>query len=438
MAIPPRRILLATIGSLGDLHPCLALALGLRERGHQPVIASTEVYRAKVEGLGLEFHPIRPNVAANDPKLMSEMMDMRRGPDVLLRQLILPALPDTYEDLLRVAVGAELLIAGEIVFAAPMVAEKLCLPWVSALLSPFSFYSAYDPPVSPYMPSLTFLHSVNWRINRVFVELGRLALRNWWEPVYRLRRELGLRPGGDPLFEVKFSAGLILALFSREIAQPQPDWPPHTVQPGYLFYDQDEARSGLPAELEAFLQSGDPPIVFTLGSSAVHDPRGFFNESAQAARMLNRRAVFLIGQNSPPDGITNDSIAVPYAPFSELFPRAAVVVHQGGSGTTAQVLRAGRPALVMPCAFDQPDNTARVKRIGAGLTIARNRYSARTAARRLQRLLTDPAYATNAELIGHRIQSEDGVGAACDAIERLLDSRANADASSSTSNAGCS
>jgi rhamnosyltransferase subunit B len=420
MAIPPRRILLATIGSLGDLHPMLALALGLRERGHQPVVASTELYRANVEGLGLEFHAIRPGIAPDDPKLMAGIMDMRRGPEVLLRQLILPALPDTYEDLLAVAAGADLLIAGEIVFAAPLVAEKLRMPWVSALLSPFSFYSAYDPPVSPYAPSLAFLSSFGWRFNKILIELGRRALQNWWEPVYRLRREKGLSPAGDPLFEVKFSADLILALFSPEIARPQPDWPPHTVQPGYLFYDQDEARSGLPPELKAFLDAGEAPIVFTLGSSAVHDPRGFFEVSAEAARVLNRRAVFLCGQSPPPATIPGKTIAVPYAPFSELLPRAAVVVHQGGSGTTAQVLRAGRPALVMPCAFDQPDNAARVKRIGAGLTISRERYSVRTVTRRLDRLFSDPDYANNTARIADKLSCEDGVSGACDAIERLL------------------
>jgi len=420
MATPPKRIVLATIGSLGDLHPILALSLGLRERGHQPIVASTELYRAKVEGLGLEFHAIRPNIAADDPKLMGEVMDMRRGPEVLLRQLILPALPDTYEDLLKVAAGADLLIAGEIVLAAPLVAEKLHVPWVAALLSPFSFYSVYDPPVSPYAPSLEFLSRLGWRFNQVLIGLGRRAFRHWWEPVHRLRREKGLGPGGDPLFEVKFSADLILALFTAEIAPPQPDWPAHTVQPGYLFYDQDEARSGLPGELEEFLQRGEAPIVFTLGSSAVHDPRGFFEESAKAARILNRRAVFLIAQNPPPANLPGDSIAVPYAPFSELFPRAAVIVHQGGSGTTAQPLRAGRPALIMPCAFDQPDNAARVKRIGTGLTVSRTRYNARTAARMLAKLLNDPRYATNAERIGRRIRAEDGLGGACYAIARLL------------------
>jgi rhamnosyltransferase subunit B len=420
MSTPPKRILLATIGSLGDLHPCLALALGLRERGHQAIIASTELYRAKVEGLGFEFHALRPDIGAKDPEIIGVLMDMRRGPAFLLRRMILPAIADTYEDLLAAASSADLIIAGEIVFAAPLVAEKLSLPWVLALLSPFSFYSAYDPPVSPYAPSLAFLYKINRRLNRGFIELSRIALRQWWEPVYSLRRELGLRPGGDPLFQDKFSADLILALISRAIALPQPDWPRNTVQPGYVFYDQDEAQSGLPAELEEFLQAGEAPIVFTLGSTAVHAPQTFFDQSAKAAKILNRRAVFLMGENPPPAEMKGDSIAVPYAPFSELFPRAAVVVHQGGSGTTAQALRAGHPTLIMPCGFDQPDNAARVKRIGAGLTVSRNRYDAQTAAKTLRRLLTDPGYAENAARIARQLEREDGLCGACDAIEQLL------------------
>jgi len=431
-----KRILLATIGSLGDLHPCLALALGLRERGHEPVIASTELYRAKVEGLGLEFHSLRPDTSSQDPSIMRVIMDMRRGPEFLLRQMIVPALPDTYEDLLAIAGTVDLMIAGEIVLAAPLVAEKLRLPWVSALLSPFSFYSAYDPPVSPYAPSLTFLHRVPWWINKAFVASGRLMLRSWWKPVHRLRRDLGLSRGGDPLFEEKFRADRVLALFSREIAAPQPDWPPNTVQPGYALYDRDDTAAGLPPELETFLQTGDPPVVFTLGSSAVHDPRGFFDESAEAVRILNRRAVFLVGQNAPPAATSSASIAVPYAPFSELFPRVAVVVHQGGSGTTAQALRAGRPALIMPCGFDQPDNAARVTRLGAGLTVSRKGYRASRAARVLKRLLVEPGFAAAAKRIADRLQAEDGIGGACDAIDLLLATSARSPAGRRVSGAG--
>jgi rhamnosyltransferase subunit B len=419
----PGRVVFATIGSLGDLHPCLALALELRQRGHEISIATTEIYRSKVEGLGLSFHPIRPNIPARDSALMSVLMDMRRGPEFLLRKLILPALAETYHDLLEVVAASDLLIAGEIVFAAPLVAEKLQRPWISAILSPFSFLSAYDPSVSPLAPSLTWLHYAGRRINGAFLKLGCIATEHWWRPVRHLRRELGLTRGRNPLFQDKFSADLTLALFSKEVAGPQPDWPQNTVQTGYVYFDREEGRTGLSEQLTAFLDHGRPPIVFTLGSSAVHDPRGFFEESARAARQLKQPAVLLVSDNPPPKVDSAEIIAVPYAPFSELFPRAAVVVHQGGSGTTAQALRAGRPALIMPCGFDQPDNAARVQRLGAGLTLSRKSYSAKTAARSLERLLTEPCYAASAERIGRALRAENAVKAACDEIERLLSSR---------------
>lgn len=416
----PKRILLATIGSLGDLHPCLALAIALRDRGHRPYIASTEIYRPKVEALGFEFHSLRPDFSTVDPALLRKVVDLLRGPEFLICQLILPALQDTYADLAAAANGADLFLTGEIVFAAPLVAEKLGIPWVSEILSPFSFFSEYDPPVSPFAPKATFLDGSTRLLNRVMLRVARLATWRWGEPVRRLRRQLGLGPGRNPLFDDKFSTDLTLVLFSPEIARSQPDWPPNTVQAGYVFYDQDEPYSGLAPELQTFLRAGEAPIVFTLGSSAVHDPRGFFEASVAAANALGKRAVFLIGDNPRPTGLSSESIAVPYAPYSELFPKASVVVHSGGSGTTAQVLRAGRPGLTMPCGFDQPDNAARVKRRGAGLTLFRKKYNAKTAARELEKLLTDPSYAANAESVGRALRAEDGVGKACEAIERLL------------------
>jgi UDP:flavonoid glycosyltransferase YjiC (YdhE family) len=396
------------------------MAIGLRERGHRVAVASTEIYRAKVEALGFAFHAIRPDIPARDPVLMETLMDMRKGPEFLLRQLILPALRDTYDDLVEAAEGVDLLIAGEIVFAAPLVAERLNLPWVSVMLSPFSFYSTFDPSVSPLAPSIDFLYRAGPQLYRAFLNLGRVATNHWWKPVRELRGELGLGAGRNPLFYDKFSTDLTLAMFAPDIAQPQPDWPANVVQTGYVYFDRGEGLSGLAPELENFLDAGEPPIVFTLGSSAVHDPRGFFEASAEAAKLLGKRAVLLMGDNPPLSGLSKDLIAWPYAPFSEFFPRAAVVVHQGGSGTTAQALRAGRPALIMPCGFDQPDNAARVRRIGAGLTLSRERYSAKTAARALGKLLNDPAYSASAAHIGARFRAEDGVGLACDAIETVL------------------
>jgi UDP:flavonoid glycosyltransferase YjiC (YdhE family) len=103
-----------------------------------------------------------------------------------------------------------------------------------------------------------------------------------------------------------------------------------------------------------------------------------------------------------------------------VFPRAAVVVHQGGSGTTGQALRAGRPQLVVPYAWDQPDNGVRVERMGAGLCVARKDYSESCAAAAVERLLGDARFAENAGALGERVQREDALFVACEAIEKVL------------------
>jgi UDP:flavonoid glycosyltransferase YjiC (YdhE family) len=227
-------------------------------------------------------------------------------------------------------------------------------------------------------------------------------------------------PEGNPLVD-GHSPSLVLALFSKRLADRQPDWPPQTVVTGFPFLEQ-EGGSGLPAALARFLDAGPPPLVFTLGSSAVWDAGPFYQHSAAATQRLGRRAVLLVGRatgNRPaelPEGV----VACDYAPFAELFPRAAAVVHQGGIGTTGRALQAGCPMLVMPFTHDQPDNAERVRRLGVARTIFRRRYTPARAAAELGSLLEEPAYARRASEVGEQVRQEDGVTAACDALEGLL------------------
>ena len=98
------------------------------------------------------------------------------------------------------------------------------------------------------------------------------------KPVFDLRRELGLPPGDHPLFEGQFSPALTLALFSRVLAAPQPDWPPNVSVTGFVFYNGPDA---LQPELEAFLNAGDSPVVFTLGTSAVAAAGNFMKKASR-------------------------------------------------------------------------------------------------------------------------------------------------------------
>ena len=417
-----KRILFATVGSLGDLHPCIALALELKRRGHAVTLATTEFYRVRIEELGINFKPMRPNMDPTDGGMIAKCQDIRRGPEVLIRELVLPYLEEAYTDLLSIAADADLMLAGEMLYPAPLVAEKLALRWASIILSPCSFFSAHDPSVMVPMPELIHLRKAGWLVNRAILDLVAVSTHRWWRPIRELRRAQNLGPARNPLTVDKFSPDLVLALFSKSFAQPQPDWPHSTMQPGFVFYDQERENAGLTTEMRNFLESGDPPIVFTQGSTAVHDPGEFYEVSVDAARRLGRRAL-LIGVKHSGKFQGPDVFAAAYAPYSGIFPRSAVNVHQGGSGTTGQAMRAGRPMLIVPYGWDQPDNAARIERAGIGTSLARKRYSAEAASRALDRLISDTQYAARATHLAAQLQAEDGVTSACDAIEHLLRQR---------------
>ncbi len=417
------RIVLTTIGSLGDLHPFIAIGLALRERGHTVVCATTEFYRAKIESLGFAFHAIRPEFSPEDKELIRYLLDIRKGPERLLREYVLPDVKDTCFDLIAAIEqdgGADLLLSSELVYAAPLVAEKTGIRWASSITAPLSFFSAYDLPVMPMLQLPDRVRSFSVTLNRGFVALGKFVTRSWCEPVRQLRAELGLAGGRHPMFEGKHSPQLVLALFSPVLATPKPDWPPQTVVTGHTFYDGKEEGMQLCPELERFLDEGDPPLVFTLGSAAVCDPGTFFRESAAAALALHRRAVLLVGADPPALSLPAGVVAYDYAPFSDIFPRAAAIVHQGGIGTTGQALRAGRPMLVIPYGFDQPDNAARLVMLGVGRSISRKKYTADSAVKALKELLGNPRPRERAEELGRIVRAENGAQLAADALEHLL------------------
>jgi rhamnosyltransferase subunit B len=412
------RIVVTTIGSLGDLHPKIAIALELRKRGHDVVFATHKEYQSKIEALGFEFGRIHPDNAVDDPQEIARLMDLKTGTEYLIRQVLCPSLRQMYSDLMQCAKDADFIFAGEAVYAARLVAEKLGIPWASSALAPIAFFSAYDPPVLPPFPFLAKLRRFGAIANQGVINFAKLVSKSWGEPVHQLRRELGLPAlKGNPFIDDKFSPYLTIALFSPVLAKPQLDWTANTVISGFTFYD---GSTELIPELQQFLEAGAPPIVFTLGSAAVVDPGNFYQESAEAAKQLNRRAVLLIGKNTQPENLFQDIIAVNYAPYSQIFPRACAIVHQGGIGTTAQALRAGHPTVVMPYSHDQPDNAARLERLGTSRTIGRKQYSASRVANELRELLNNPRYAAKATEIGGILQAENGVDVACDAIEKQL------------------
>lgn len=410
-----------TLGSLGDLHPCLALGVELKRCGYDVRIITTEFYRNRIEGLGLDFRAIRPDWDPTSTALIKQCDDLKKGPEILFRRVILPHLRHTYEDLLLAIEGVDLMVAGELVYAAPLVAEKLGLRWASLILSPCSFFSVYDPPLMVNAPWMLGVRRAGVFPYRALFNLARVGTSHWWNPVRELRASEGLRSACDPMFEDKFSPDLVLALFSTWLAEPQPDWPQQTVQPGFVFHDGAVEEDADDPDLKRLFESNVPPLVFTLGSTAVGYPGAFYQTSIETTRRLGASAV-LIGASQKREWVTPEILSLPYVPYSRVFPRASVIVHQGGSGTTAQALKSGRPMLFVPWGWDQPDNALRTERRGSALSIRKDQYSIKKATVAIDRLRTEEAFSRSAVAAGTHVRQERGLKAAADCIMALLKS----------------
>ncbi|MEO8463860.1 MAG: glycosyltransferase [Gammaproteobacteria bacterium] len=414
-----KRIVITCWGSHGDLFPYIGLALALKERGHAPVIATMPLYQSNVEQEGLDYAAVGPTVDVTDLRLFERIMDPRRGSEVIIREMLLPKLRETYEQLQRAAAGADFVVSHPICYATPVFAERERLPWVSTTLAPMLFFSRSDPAVMPMLPRLNSIPLIGkWLAGKAPV-LMRGITREWMKPVAALRAELGMAPGAHPLFEGQYSPLGTLAMYSRVLATPQHDWPPNVMSTGCVFYNGPE---GLDAKLEAFLADGPPPVVFTLGTSAVGAAGRFYHESSAAAQKLGMRAVLLTGgleQNKPTGPLPDSVLLVDRAPHQLLFPRAAAVVHQVGAGTLGQALRSGKPMLTVPHGHDQFDNAFRVTKLGVARTVFPKDYTAARVARELT-LLLDAGYRRRAEEVAAVVRQEGGADAAAAAIEQYL------------------
>jgi rhamnosyltransferase subunit B len=415
-------------GSLGDLHPFLGVARALRERGTDSIIATHEEYRAKVEAEGFSFRPVRPSFADLEAGFGADRATITRQlierPLWLFERAIFPFLRASVEDARALLDETPWLVTSSPAIGARLAAEERGVDWLAAVLQPMQFLSDYDPPALMPMEWLApLIHRLGPRAAQAHNGLVRLVMRRIARPVADLRAELGLKAQpADPVFQGQFGRAGALALYSPVLATVQRDYPPGVMLTGFPFYDSEHG-GGSEAEpgLRRFLDAGPAPVVFTLGSSFVYSPGRFYRDSAAAARALGVRAVLLVGEHARDRyaGLADDHCYVGgYAPYSTVFPRASVVVHQGGIGTLGQALRAGRPELVVPFFGDQADNARRAVRLGVGRVLGRRGYSPGRVARLLGQLLSEPSFAAAAADVAARLGGEQGAARAAVCIER--------------------
>lgn len=421
-----KRIAITTLGSLGDINPMLGLALELRGRGHEVSLSTSRYFQSYVEKHGIGFHEVLPDLDPHGEGLIQAMLDPKRGPERLHREVIFPHVEESYRAFLEVAGKADLIVSGILSYFAPLCARKLGKPWASVMLSPMTFWSVYDPPVIPTMEFLRYAYRFGPDFNRfLFREIFRVSAE-WARPVQELRAREGIQDESNPLTQGAASTYLNLGMYSRLLGEVQPDFPPNTLLTGFVLFDQDLTHQELSPALQDFLGSGEPPVVFTLGSTCVMKHGRLFDLFHEVASKAGSRAVVLTGKINYERYRGRSSGKVffeDYAPFSKLFPHASCIVHQGGIGTTGQAMHSGKPMVILPEVNDQHDNLERVKRLGIAKGIQMKRVNGWRLRSAIETILADGAYSDRAARVSRQVRGESGVKAAADAIEKLLDHR---------------
>jgi UDP:flavonoid glycosyltransferase YjiC (YdhE family) len=411
--------LVIAIGSHGDVHPMLGIATALRDRGDRVTFVASGYFESLARGAGFDDF-VALGTADEFRKQLGnpDLWHPMRAFKAVFLDNVFPATRAMYDAVVeRAILGETIVVAHTLALGARLAQEKHGIPTVSVHLSPSVFRSVHELPRlggSPFRSWMPIpVKRLFWKIaDTVFIEPA-LAL-----PMNAIRAELGLGPIRGLIDTWWHSPLLTLGLFPSWFAAVQPDWPKSVRLTTFPLYDE-RGVTPMSESLKKFLDAGDPPIAFTPGSAMTFG-RAFFEASAKACLRIGKRGLLLTrhGEQVPPN-LPPGVIHIDYAPFSELLPRCAALVHHGGIGTTAQALAAGVPQLVMPLAHDQFDNADRVQRLGVGTSIARRSYGAGAAAAKLNALLKDERVASACRQVAARFAGVDAMAQTCELIEQV-------------------
>ena len=409
-------VLLVAIGSHGDVHPFVGIGLGLQARGHRVKVIANPYFEPLIRGVGLELVPLGTaeeyRSLAGNPAIWRRIGGTRTIMSAI-SSLIRPVYRAVAEN---IVLGKTMLVASTLALGARVAQEQLRLPGATVHLQPSIFRSVTEPPVlpglflPPWMPG--------WGRRAQFRVVDAIIDSVLAQELNEFRRELGLPRVKRILRDYIHSPQRVIGLFPEWFAPPAPDWPQQVRLTGFPLYDE-RGISKLPEELLRFLDDGDPPIAFTPGS-AMWNAHQFLEESAKACHILNVRGLLLTRHRDHlPRSLPSNVRHVEYAPFSELLPQCASLVHHGGIGTSAQALAAGVPQLVMPNAHDQPDNAQRLLRLGVARKIEPKAYRAVHVSRELAELLGNTSYREAGGRVAQRFNGTDPIAQTCQVIEEL-------------------
>jgi rhamnosyltransferase subunit B len=409
--------LLVSTGTAGNVLPFVGLGAALRARGHDvTVIASgAGIDAVRREGLAhvdLDGPDARRDLPPPDAtgarsreflrSLGPHAVRHMRGAYRLIAERYVP--------------GETVVVSPGWLFGARIAQEKLGVPLATVHLQPLLFGSAHDP-------TGLLRRAPRWGARLVNALVERLVDWGLAPAINAFRAELGLPPVRRQLMRWWLSPELVIGFFPEWYSAPQPDWPSQALLGGFPLYDAP--RAAVSPELEQFLASGGPPLVFTQ-ASVLKDAKDYFAAAVEVARSLGRRAVFLTAHpEQAPRPLPPHIGYFGFVPLSTLLPRAAALVHHGGMGALGQALAAGVPQLTVPRVLDQFDNSRRLLRLGVSANVRAAAFRPARIARLLRGLLESPGVAARCRYYAARQREETPFAKACLALERLHERRAD-------------
>ncbi|MCU0877046.1 MAG: glycosyltransferase [Pirellulaceae bacterium] len=418
--------ILSPMGSAGDVHPFLGLALALRERGHGITFVVVEYFRELIERHGLKYVQVGTTEEFLASTRNPNIWKPRKALQHVYESGIRPAMPLQFEAFKEHFVPGETVgIGSALGFGALIAREKLGIPLITLHLQPAVLWSDIEPPTIPGAFGPKWLQPWLYRIGVKYV-IDPVILPS----LNAYRRELGLPPIASvpPWWH---SPDCVISMFPEWYCPPQADWPPNHLQTDFPLWDA-QADEPLADEVESFLAAGDAPLVFTPGSANVFGA-AFFRTAVDACQRLGRRGILLtrFPEQIPaklPRGVRH----FPYVPLTPLLARCAALVHHGGIGTASQAMTAGIPQLIMALAHDQYDNATRVTRLGIGDWLTPTWFSGGRVAKRLSRLLESADVRKSCREVADRLKRRDGLDETAAAVEnwssRRLQHRSEASA----------
>jgi UDP:flavonoid glycosyltransferase YjiC (YdhE family) len=414
------KFLLTPVGSAGDNYPFLGLGDRLRRRGHEVTVVTGEHFAPLVRGLGLGYVQVGTEEEYLSTLNNPDLFHARRGFQTVM-QLVMEHNRRLFDVVERFRNDNPdgVVVAASLDFVSRAMQDKHGLRVVSIHLQPAMMRSIHTMPTNGRfnMSRLpTFIKRFGWKF------IDWLLLDRFAGPIANNQREkLGLPPVKHIFGGYVHSPLLSIGLWPEWFGPRQPDWPGQFRLTNFPLFDVAEAQP-VSAEVNDFLNSGEPPVVFTPGSAMVRGHE-FFAVAAQACLQIGRRAVLLTRHAEQiPRDLPRTIRHFSFAPLTKILSRCAALVHHGGVGTMSAALAAGVPQLIMPMSHDQPDNAWHVRRLGVGERVFPRQFKAARVAKTLAAMLDSADMGRRCTEIAQQCARVDGLAAACELIEAAVSS----------------